>query len=64
MVSSSKKVEEKEVLNVQLVSKKVKQPIFKVIPNIVYKQHPSSALSMIHPKVIMIEMLGNFIIVR
>ena len=35
MALSSKNVEGKEVLNVQLVSNKVKQPIFKAIPNIV-----------------------------
>ena len=46
MASSSKGVEGKEVLNVQLVSNKVKKPIFKAIPDIAYKQDPSGMLSM------------------
>ena len=37
MTSSSKGVEGKEVLNVQLVSNEVKQPMFKAIPDIAYK---------------------------
>ena len=55
MASSSRNVEGREVLNVQLVSNQVKQPIFKAIPNITYKQDPLGALFMIPPKVIMIQ---------
>ena len=55
MESGSKNVEGKEFLHVQLVSNEVKQPIFKAIPNIAYKQDPSGALSMILPNVIMIQ---------
>ena len=55
MTSSSKSVEVKEVLNVQLVSNEVKQLIFKAIPNISYKQDPSYSLSMIPPNVLMIQ---------
>ena len=52
MVCSSSKVkvvEGKEVLNVQLISNEIKQPIFKAILDIAYKQDPFSALSMIAP---------------
>ena len=55
MESSLKYVEGKEVLNVQLVSNEVKQPIFKAIPNIAYKQDPSGTLSMITPNAIMVQ---------
>ena len=54
MALSSKKVDGKEVLNVQLVSDEVKKPIFKSIPNIAYKKDPSSALLMILSNVIMV----------
>lgn len=54
MASSSKNVEGKEVLNVQLVSNEVKKPLFKAIPDIACKQDPSSALSMITPNVLMV----------
>ena len=40
MASSSKNVEGKEVLNVQLVSNEVNKSIFKSIPNISYKKDP------------------------
>ena len=55
MASSSKSVKEKETFEVQLVSNEVKQPGFKAIPDIAYKQDPSDALSMILPKVIMVQ---------
>ena len=55
MASSSKNVEEKETFEVQLVSNKVKQPNFKAILEIAYKQDPLGALSMIPPKVIMVQ---------
>ena len=53
MASSSKNVEGKEALNVQLVSNEFKKPIFKDIPDITYKKDPSSVLSMIPPNVLM-----------
>lgn len=40
-----KGVEGKEVLNIHLVSNEVKQPIFKSIPYIIYKQDPFGVLS-------------------
>ena len=40
-------LEEKEVFNIHLVSNEIKQPIFKAIPDIAYKQDHSGALSMI-----------------
>ena len=55
MTSSSKNVEGKEILNVQLVSFEVKQPIFKAIPDIAYKKDPSSLLSMIPLNVLMVQ---------
>lgn len=55
MASSSKNVEGKEVLNVQLVSNEVEQPMFKAIPDISYKKDPSGALSMIPPNVLMVQ---------
>ena len=55
MVSSSKNVEGKEVLNFQLVSNKVKKPNFKAIHDIAYKQDPSGALSMIPPNILMVQ---------
>ena len=55
MASISKNVEGKEDLNVQLVSNEVKQPIFKPIPDISYKQDPSGALSMVPPNVLMVQ---------
>ena len=53
--SKAKEVEGKEIFNVQLVINEVKQPIFKAIPDIVYKQDPSSVLFMIPPKVFMVQ---------
>ena len=55
MASSLKNVERKEVLNVQLVSNEVKQPIVKAILDITYKQDPSGVLSMILPSVLMVQ---------
>ena len=55
MVSSSKSVKEKETFKVQLVSNEVKQPNFKAILDITYKQDLSDMLSMIFPKVIMVQ---------
>ena len=39
---------------VQLVSNEVKQPDFRAIPEVAYKDDPVGALSMILPKVVMI----------
>ena len=55
MASCSKNVKEKETFEVQLVRKKVKQPNFKAILEISYKQVPSGALSMILPKVVTVQ---------
>ena len=55
MASSSKNVEGKEVLKIQIVSNEVKKPIYKVIPDITYKKDPSGTLSMIPPSVIMVQ---------
>ena len=62
MVFSSSKVkgvEGKEVLNVQLISKEIKQPIFKASLDITYKQDPSGALPMILLQVLMIQDVKN-----
>ena len=55
MASSSKQVNGKTAFEVQLVSNKVKQPYFKAIPEVAYKNDPARALSMIPPKVVMIQ---------
>ena len=55
MASSSRKASEKEVLEVQLVSNEVKQPDFRPIPEVAYKNDPAGALSVIPPKVIMVQ---------
>ena len=55
MASSSKNVKEKEAFEVQLVTNEVKKLNFKAIPDIAYKQDSSGALSMIPPKVIMVQ---------
>ena len=55
MASSSKNPKEKEGNEVQLVSSEVKQPNFRLIPEVAYKNDPAGTLSMIPPKVIMIQ---------
>ena len=55
MASSSKNLERKEVLNIQLSSNEVKQPNFKAIPDIAYKQDPLGMLSLIPQNVIMVQ---------
>lgn len=58
MVSSSSTTMVKEgmkVLNVQLISNEIKQPNFKAILDISYKQYSSGVLSMIPPQVLMIQ---------
>ena len=64
MASSSKNVEGKEVLNIQLASNEVKQPIFKAIPNIAYKKDPSRALSIIPLNVLMVQDVRNAITIK
>ena len=53
MASSSQQVKGK--FEVQLVSNEVKQLEFKAIPEVAYKDDPAGALSMIPPKVVMIQ---------
>jgi hypothetical protein len=55
MASSSRKTSEKETFEVQLVSNEVKQPDFRPIPEVAYKNDPASALSTIPPKVVMVQ---------
>ena len=45
---------------VQLVSNEVKQPDFKAIPEVAYKNDPTVSLSMIPPKVVMIQDVRKF----
>ena len=50
-----KKMERKEVKNVQLINNEAcEQPNFRAIPKISYKADPNSALSQIPPNVLMI----------
>ena len=54
--SSETKVKEgKEVFNVQLIRNEIKQPKFRAILDITYKQYPSGVLSMIPLQVFMIQ---------
>ena len=55
MASISQQVKEKIIFEVQLVSNEVKQLEFKAIPKVAYKNEPAGALSMIPPKVVMIQ---------
>ena len=55
MEYSSSVAKGKEVLNVQLISNEIEQPIFKDIPNIAYKQDPSGVLLMMPLQVLMIQ---------
>ena len=54
MESSSKSAQGKESHEVQLVCNEVKQPEFKPIPEVGYKNDPASALSTIHDKVVIV----------
>ena len=60
MASSSKQVKGKTVFEVQLVSNEVKQLEFKAILEAAYKNDPAGALSMIPPKVVMIQDVHKF----
>ena len=55
MASSSQQVKGKTAFEVQLVRNEVTQLEFKAIPKVAYKNDPPSALSMIPPKVVMIQ---------
>ena len=55
MVSSLKLAKEKTTFEVQLIINEVKQPEFKAIPKVAYKNDPVGTLSMIPPKVVMIQ---------
>ena len=54
MVSSSKNPKDKEGHEVQLVSNEVKQPEFRPILEVAYKNNPASVLSIIPPRVVMV----------
>ena len=54
MASSSKSTKGKESHEIQLVSNEVKQPEFRPIPEVAYKNDPAGALSMIPDKFIMV----------
>ena len=60
MASSSKNPKDKEPFEVQLVSNEVKQPNFRAIPEVAYKNDPTGALSGIPPKVMMVQDVRKF----
>lgn len=55
MASSSRKIEEKEPFEGQLVSNELKQPNFWPIPKVAYKNDLAVTLSIIPPKVVMVQ---------
>ena len=55
MASSSKKPQGKELFEVQLVRNEVKQPDFRPIPKVAYKNDPVGALFVIPPKVVKVK---------
>ena len=55
MASSSKAAKGKESHEIQLVSNEVKQPKFRPIPKVAYKNDPTSALSSIPNEVVMVQ---------
>ena len=55
MVSGSKSTKVKESQEIQLVSNEVKQPEFRPIPEVAYKNDPVGALSMILDKFVMVQ---------
>ena len=59
MAPSSKNPKDKEPFEVQIVSNEVKQPNFRAIPEVSYKNDPTSALSIIPLKVIMVKDVGK-----
>ena len=59
MASGSKSTKGKESHEIQLVSNEVKQPEFKPIPKVAYKNDPAGALSMILDKVVMVQEISK-----
>ena len=55
MASSSKSTKVKESHEIQLVRNEVKQPEFRPIPEVAYKNNPAGALSMISDKVMVVQ---------
>ena len=55
MASSSKNPKGKESHEFHLVSNEVKQPEFRLIPKVAYKNDPVSMLSIIPPKVVRVQ---------
>ena len=55
MASGSKSIKGKESHEIQLVSNEVKQPEFRPIPEVAYKNDPVGALSVIPNKVVMVQ---------
>ena len=55
MTSSSKNPKDKEPFEVQLVSNEVKKPYFRAILEITYKNDLAGTLSIIPPKVVMVQ---------
>ena len=55
MASTPKTTKGKETHEVQLVSNEVKQPKFKPIPKVTYKNNPVGTLSIILDKVVMVQ---------
>ena len=55
MASGSKSAKGKESHEIELVSNEVKQPDFRPIPEVAYKNDPAGALSMIPNKVVMVQ---------
>lgn len=58
--STTKVVEGKEDLNEKSIRNEIKQPTFRAIPDIAYKQDPFGALFMIPPQVLMIQDVRNY----
>ena len=55
MASGSKSAQGKGCHKIQLVNNEVKQLDFRAIPKVAYKYDPAGVLSMIPPKVVMIQ---------
>ena len=55
MTTTSSSQAAKDKFEVQLVRNEVKKPNFKAIPEVAYKDDPTGVLSMIPPKVVMIQ---------
>ena len=55
MASRAQTTKENKTFKVQLIKNEVKKPNFKEIPKVAYKNDPTSVLSMIPPKAIMIQ---------